>query len=133
MKTVETICCHRVQFDYFTRSKKAVPNDSEIQHVRELINEDCREGELCLAYRTKNHIQDFRGYWKILPEVENSTLSEAAPNLLEALQNLEKAIRIPYAYMCGAQSHTAEEKEQLRLKVCAVVQTAQDAIAKAMA
>ncbi len=68
MISTETICAHRVEFNYHTKSKHAVPDDSEIEHVRKLINEDYTQGELCLNTRIRNREHEFRGWWKILWE-----------------------------------------------------------------
>jgi hypothetical protein len=66
MTTIETICAHRVEFNYRSKSKQAIPDDLEIEHVKKLINNDCIQGELCLNKRINNKEYEFRGWWKIL-------------------------------------------------------------------
>lgn len=66
MTTIEEICAHKVSFDYFTRSKNAVPSESEIEHVTQLITQGYHSGELCLATYINNRLHEFRGWWKII-------------------------------------------------------------------
>jgi hypothetical protein len=67
MKTIELIYAHRVQFNYFSRSKNAIPNDSEIEHVTGLIVEGCTSGQLIMDFVGENNQNyEFLGWWKIL-------------------------------------------------------------------
>lgn len=66
MKTIEEICAHDVLFDYGSTSKHAVPDDSEIAHVRKLISENHVEGELCMVKTVNCKTHEFRGWWKIM-------------------------------------------------------------------
>ena len=66
MITIETVCAHRVAFNYHTKNKNAVPDDTEIEHVKKLINDDCVQGELCFNTRINKRAYEFRGWWQIL-------------------------------------------------------------------
>lgn len=66
MKTIEKVCSHNVQFNYFSHSKNATPNQSEIEHVQACLIDNYREGELCMIKTINNREREFRGWWKIL-------------------------------------------------------------------
>ena len=65
MITIETICAHRVEFNYHTKSKNAIPDDSEIEHVEKCLIDNCVQGELCLNTSINGRYYEFRGWWKI--------------------------------------------------------------------
>ena len=66
METTERICAHDVKFNYHSNSKYAVPDDSEVEHVKRLIaDDDCVEGELCLNTVINGREREFRGWWTI--------------------------------------------------------------------
>lgn len=69
MKTIVEICAHKVCFDYFTKSKRAVPSESEMERVQTLISDNFRAGEL-LMYLPGDNGQDYEydGWWRIMPE-----------------------------------------------------------------
>ena len=69
MKTIERICAHDIEFNYFSRSKKATPSDSEIDHVQSLLIQNCVAGELCMATFINNREYELRGWWKIISEL----------------------------------------------------------------
>jgi hypothetical protein len=66
MTTIENICAHRIEFNYHSSSKNATPNDSEIEHVREQLNDNYKQGELCMIKLINNREYEFRGWWKIV-------------------------------------------------------------------
>ena len=67
MTTTEEICAHKIEFWYDTKSPLAVPDDSEIEHVKELLIENYKAGELNMTTRGNNgHEYHFRGWWKIV-------------------------------------------------------------------
>jgi len=66
MITNERICSHNIEFWYRSHSKNAVPDESELEHVQKLLNENFVEGELCLNKVINNREYEFRGWWKIL-------------------------------------------------------------------
>ena len=65
MKSVERICSHRVEFNYRSKSKNAVPNDIEIEHVTASIVMGYTQGELCMNKLVNHREYEFRGWWKI--------------------------------------------------------------------
>ena len=62
MTTIECICAHRIEFWYHSKSKLAVPSESEIEHVQAMLNDGYRGGELCMYVGNR----EFRGWWSIL-------------------------------------------------------------------
>lgn len=65
MKTIIEICSHRIMFNYFSKSKHATPNESEIEHVQGLLIENFKSGELVMTKIVKNKEVEFRGWWNI--------------------------------------------------------------------
>ena len=66
MITIERICSHDVKFNYFTKSKNAIPNDSEIEHVTNMIIDNYNCGELNLSKVINHREYEFRGWWQIV-------------------------------------------------------------------
>lgn len=66
MTTIQTICAHRIEFKYFTKSKHATPTNSEIEHVQTLLNDNYIAGELNMLKIVNNKEREFRGWWKII-------------------------------------------------------------------
>lgn len=67
MKTTHSICAHpRVEFYYDSRSKNAKPGESDLEHVRSMINQGYVEGELCSLVFVGNRQYEFSGWWKIV-------------------------------------------------------------------
>lgn len=66
MKTVERICSHNVEFNYFTNSKNAIPDESEIDHVQSLLVDNYQQGELNMLRVINNREYEFSGWWKII-------------------------------------------------------------------
>jgi hypothetical protein len=68
METIVIICAHRIEFYYRSRSKYATPTESEIEHVRSLLNDNYVEGELNMVKPINKKVKEFRGWWKIIGE-----------------------------------------------------------------
>ena len=66
MITIEEICAHRIEFNYFSKSKNAVPNESEIEHVRDCLIDNSHAGSLCMLKVINGREYEFDGWWKIL-------------------------------------------------------------------
>jgi hypothetical protein len=66
MKTVEEICSHRIEFDYHSNSKNAVPDESEIEHVQNCLIDNCKAGSLNMLKIINGREYEFNGWWKIL-------------------------------------------------------------------
>lgn len=65
MITKENICAHIVEFTYRSKSKNAIPDESEIEHVTNMIIQGYTQGELCLNTTINNREYEFRGWWSI--------------------------------------------------------------------
>ena len=68
MITIERICSHNIEFNYFSKSKNAVPNDMELQHVQDSLIDDYSAGELFMLKIINGREYEFRGWWKIVKE-----------------------------------------------------------------
>jgi len=66
MKTMERICSHDIEFRYFSKSKNAVPDESEIEHVKECLIQNYLQGELCMLKILNRREYEFRGWWSIV-------------------------------------------------------------------
>ena len=65
MKTVERIRSHNIEFNYFSKSKNAVPDETEISHVEQCLRGNYVEGELCMNKVANNRQYEFKGWWRI--------------------------------------------------------------------
>lgn len=66
MTTIKRICAHDVKFEYFSRSPIAIPEESDIEHVENMIHENYLAGELVSIRNANNGRQyEFRGWWSI--------------------------------------------------------------------
>lgn len=66
MTTVLRICAHNVDFTYHSKSKNAVPDEAEQEHVRKLIGDNIVQGELCMIKLVKGREYVYRGWWEIV-------------------------------------------------------------------
>jgi hypothetical protein len=65
MKTTERICSHDIEFNYFSKSKNAIPNEAEVEHVQGCLVENCVSGELCMTKIIRGREYEFGGWWHI--------------------------------------------------------------------
>jgi hypothetical protein len=65
MQTIIEICSHRILFNYFSRSKQAIPNDAEVEHVQNQLIDNNKAGELNMIVDIKGKEHEFKGWWSI--------------------------------------------------------------------
>lgn len=68
MRTTKRICSHNIEFDFCSKSKKAVPTFACIELVKQLVGENHTSGKLSMFKLINNREYEFRGGWKILKE-----------------------------------------------------------------
>lgn len=87
--TVKRICAHYIEFTYFSQGKYAVPDESEEEHVKMMLNDGIVEGELCMNKVVQGMEREYRGWWKIQrSEPEGLIIHFKEKAILEDLLNM---------------------------------------------
>ena len=62
-KTIE-ILLHKISY-YYNTDEEMEMTENDIEHIKEMIDKRCREGELCT---TDKNYEEVYGWWKIVKE-----------------------------------------------------------------